>query len=97
MCGLAAIDVRILLSPLSEAREEFLSEWSVEGFLLGYLGAPIPRSFRHGAKVPIVLTIEDQYGEVYSREVFLAVDRTAERGPKPGRRGQGGTRSTNGT
>jgi hypothetical protein len=55
----------------------------VEGFLLGYHGEPIPRSFRHGTKVPVVLTIEDQFGEIYSRELFLTVDRSAERGPKP--------------
>jgi hypothetical protein len=56
---------------------------SVEGFLLGYHGDPIPRSFRHGAKVPVVLTIADQFGEFYLRELRLTVDRTAERGPKP--------------
>ena len=55
----------------------------VKGFLLGYHGDPIPRSFRHGTEVPIELTIEDQFGEVYSRELFLTVDRSAERGHKP--------------
>jgi len=58
-------------------------ERSIEGFLLGYHADPIPRSFRHGAKVPVVLTIEDQLGETYSRELFLMVDRSAELGPKP--------------
>jgi hypothetical protein len=56
---------------------------SVEGFLLGCHFDPIPLSFRHGTKVPVVLTIEDQFGEFHSRELFLAVDRTAEQGPKP--------------
>ena len=55
----------------------------LEGFLLGFHDDPIPRSFRHGTKAPIVLTIEDQFGETYSRELFLTVDRLAERGPKP--------------
>ncbi len=56
---------------------------SVEGLLLGYHFDPIPQSFRHGTKVPIELRIEDQFGEFYSRELFLTVDRTAEWGPKP--------------
>ncbi len=56
---------------------------SVEGLLLGYHFDPIPQSFRHGTKVPIELGIEDQFGEFYSRELFLTVDRTAEWGPKP--------------
>jgi hypothetical protein len=58
----------------------------VEGFLLGYHCDPIPRSYRHGSEVPVVLTIEDQFGELYSRELFLTVDRTAERKPKPNSR-----------
>jgi hypothetical protein len=56
---------------------------AVEGFLLGSHGDPIPRSFRHGTEVPVVLVIEDQFGEVYSKELFLTVDRLAERGSKP--------------
>jgi hypothetical protein len=56
---------------------------SVEGFLLGYHSDPIPRSFRHGTEVPVVLTIEDQSWGFYSRELFLTVDRLAEREPKP--------------
>lgn len=54
----------------------------VEGFLLGYDVDPIPPSYRSGTELPVVLTIEDQFGEVYSNELFLAVDRSAERQPK---------------
>jgi len=46
ICGLAAINVRILLSPLWEAREEFLSEWLAKRkleFLLITCGWPVIR------------------------------------------------------
>jgi hypothetical protein len=56
---------------------------SVYGFVFGQHPDPIPPSFRHGTEVPVVLTIEDQFGEFYSRELFLTVDRSAESGPKP--------------
>jgi hypothetical protein len=55
----------------------------VEGFLLGTHGDPIPRSFRHGDEIPVVLVIEDQFGETYSRELFVMVDRSTEWRPKP--------------
>jgi hypothetical protein len=55
----------------------------LEGFLLGSHSDPIPRSLRHGTELPIVLVIEDQFEETYSRELFLTVDRSTEWGPKP--------------
>jgi hypothetical protein len=56
---------------------------SVEGFIFAYDLDPVPPGFRHGQEVPVLLVIEDQFGELYERELLLAVDRTVERGPKP--------------
>jgi hypothetical protein len=56
---------------------------AVQGFLLGTHCDPIPRSFRHGTEIPVVFVIEDQFGETYSRELFVMVDRSTEWRPKP--------------
>lgn len=54
-----------------------------EGFLLGFHCDPIPRSYCHGDEVRLVFALENQFQEIYSTELSLTVDRTAEHVPKP--------------
>jgi hypothetical protein len=54
------------------------------GWLLAYDLKPIPREFRHGSELPIILNIIDQFDNSHLRELLLMVNRLNEReSPKP--------------